>query len=100
MLYSDNKRYFRITNINNDDFIEKLKSSSGLFTDVLKVIPDECISCETTFCMKCNVVKFEKSKKNKYIDRWRDYTNQPALCQYYKEVGKISKVFNRLMRRK
>ena len=100
MLYVDSKRYFKITNINDDNFIQKIKESSKMFTDVLKVIPDECISCETTFCMKCNVVKFQKSKKTKYIDRWRDYTNQPALCQYYKEVVKVSKVFDRLMRRK
>jgi radical SAM protein with 4Fe4S-binding SPASM domain len=100
MLYNDNKRDFRITNIKDDNFIQKLQDSSKVFSDILTVLPNECMSCETTFCMKCNAVKFSKSKKTKYMDRWRDYTNQPVLCQYYKEIGKVSKVFQRLMRRK
>lgn len=99
VFYLDNKENLKITNLNNHDWLYKLQKSTKHLSGILQKLPDECKSCETNFCMKCNVVKFKNSQKTKYIERWTDYTNQPILCKYYKEIGKIAKIFNKKMRK-
>lgn len=90
----------KITNISLGRMPEDLIDFSSKLRADNQCIPDECKSCETSYCMRCNVVKYDLSKKDKYIDRWRDYANQPNLCKYYKTVGKVSKVFHKVLGRK
>jgi len=78
-----------VTNLDDDLFIEHLEKSKCLHSSNFSYLPDACKTCEATFCLKCNPVKFNGSKKDLYIEKWRDYTNQPRLCKIYKTNGKI-----------
>lgn len=57
-------------------------------TDVENV---ECATCVALTCLKCNVKKFELSKKERFLDRWHDYTVQTELCEYFKLCGRIGR---------
>lgn len=85
-LYSEND--FIYTSIFNDNFVEEIKRSHDFFTKH-DTEPDECKDCPAGLCLRCNVRKYDASKKEKLQDRWFDYASQTELCDYYKMVGKI-----------
>ena len=88
-VYEDKSGEHYVTCLSDDFFISELEKSSCLHNDNFGYVPEMCKTCEATFCLKCNPVKFNESKKELYIEKWRDYTNQPRLCKIYKLNGKI-----------
>lgn len=97
-LYGDNKDQHLIGNINNNGIIEKLEKVSKYFgTDIAD--EGECKNCDVSFCLRCNQAKYDNSKKEKYMEKWRDYTNQPNLCKFYKINSNVKKGLD-LFRRK
>ena len=58
--------------------------------------PIECSTCEALFCVRCNAVRYAASKKPTYEERWKDYTNNPNLCRFYKEAGKIARAYHQI----
>jgi sulfatase maturation enzyme AslB (radical SAM superfamily) len=96
-LYSEQKDDHYITSLEDEDFIEKLNKYWLDFNTDFGCLPDECQLCDTNFCLKCNLVKFENSNKIEYFDKWRDYSNQPALCAFYKTSGKIVKAIHKAL---
>jgi len=96
-LYGDGKEKHLIGNINNDSIIEELEKASKYFG---KDIDDEgwCHDCDVEFCLRCNHAKYERSKKEKYLDKWRDYTNQPNLCKFYHINDMVKKGLDLLRR--
>jgi len=55
------------------------------------VANDDCAKCVALTCLKCNVKKFDESVKEKFLDKWHDYTSQPELCEYFKLAGRIGR---------
>jgi len=97
-LYENKSGEHYVTSIDDDDFIEKLSESKCIHTENFGYLPEACKSCEATFCLKCNPVKFNGSKKNLYLEKWRDYTNQPRLCRIYKLNGRIVLAIRELLK--
>lgn len=88
-VYEDESGEHFLTDLNDDDFINKLVDSKNLHDKDFHTIPMQCATCEASFCLKCNSVKFNESNKETYIEKWRDYADQPRLCRFYKLNGKI-----------
>lgn len=98
-LYVDKKEIHEITNINDSNWLENIIQFSDYMSKQHDIMPESCKKCEVNFCLRCNVVKFENSKKDKYLEKWRDFDNQPTICKYYKEIEKVAKVYRYKMRR-
>ena len=96
-VYEDSLSDHYITNLNDDDFIYKIEECNKIHSINFYEEPEECKTCIASFCLRCNSVKYENSKKKEYIDRWRDYTNQPELCEFYKLNGKICLAINEII---
>ena len=86
-IYSKCSNYLKYGNIFDDFFINSLKGANELYANN-DIEPDECKECVALSCLRCNVKKFEESKKS-HLDRWYDYPAQKDLCKYYKLVGVI-----------
>ncbi len=97
-LYEDESGDHYITRLEDDSFIQDLEKSSTLHSKNFQIRPTSCISCEATFCLTCNAVKYDNSKKDNYIEKWRDYTDQPRLCKFYKLNGKIVLAIKELLK--
>jgi radical SAM protein with 4Fe4S-binding SPASM domain len=97
-LYENKSGEHYVTSMSDHDFIEKLEESKGCHSDNFGYLPDMCKSCEATFCLKCNAAKFDGSKKGFYLEKWRDYTNQPRLCRIYKLNGRIVQAVKELLK--
>lgn len=80
------------SSIYDEHFIDKAKKNFDYF-EVGNAINNniECQSCEAMLCLRCSSEKFSYSKKESLYDRWYDNTTQPGLCNFYKELGKISR---------
>ena len=92
-LYGEDKDKHLIGNINNDSIIEELEKINKYFgTDIDD--EGECVMCDVEYCLRCNQVKFEHSKKHKYLDKWRDYTDQTNLCRFYRISDCVKKALD------
>lgn len=96
-VYEDGSGEHYITKLEDDNFIEELIKSTKSHSIDFGVEPDECKNCEATYCLRCNSVKFNYSKKDTYMEKWRDYSDQPNLCKFYKLNGKIVRAVNELL---
>ena len=96
-LYSSNKEQHCISNLTDDTFVYDLEKSHDFHNFNFSFEPLECKQCIATFCLRCNVEKFECSNKNDYLDKWRDYTNQSTLCNYFKINGKVSRALKQIL---
>lgn len=86
--YTDESHEFKYTSIYDIDFVDKIRQNYERFLNN-DVEPEECSNCLATMCLRCNVKKFQASKKSKHLERWFDYTAEKELCDYYKMLGKI-----------
>lgn len=93
----DDKAKHYIGNINNDSIIERLEKTNKYFGNNIDSERD-CIACEVEFCLRCNHAKYKHSEKHKYLEKWRDYTNQPNLCRFYQINDKVKKGLDLLRR--
>jgi radical SAM protein with 4Fe4S-binding SPASM domain len=97
-VYEDASGDHFLTNLEDDSFINKLSESKKLHGANFGIIPTQCAVCEAAFCLKCNAIKYNESKKGTYIEKWRDYTDQPRLCKFYKLNGKIILAINEMLK--
>jgi radical SAM protein with 4Fe4S-binding SPASM domain len=97
-VYEDGKGEHFLTSLDDDNFIEALIESNKTHNTNFGVEPEECRNCEATYCLRCNSVKYNYSKKDTYIEKWRDYSDQPNLCKFYKLNGKIVHAINELLK--
>jgi len=90
-IYSKDNKKLVYANIFEQDFINNIEKTHNYFKSDGDIFdePEECKECISTMCLRCNVRKFEESKKTHFRDKWFDYTSQEKLCEYYKLVGKI-----------
>lgn len=88
-IYSKCSEDFKYGDFFNENFINNIKESHIRYQDN-HFEPEECKNCVAVSCLRCNVKKYEESKKEDHLDRWYDYTSQEDLCDYYKLVGKIN----------
>lgn len=86
----EDKNDHKVTTLHHaDTWLESLIKSSQEHQKVVKYLPEECRTCEATFCIKCNAAKYTESDKENYFDKWNDYTSQPKLCDLYKMNGRV-----------
>jgi len=97
-VYDDKVDDHIVSNLKDSDFIKKLVDSHILHDTNFGYQPLECLDCEAGYCLRCNPVKYEKSDKDTYIEKWRDYANQPILCRFYKINGRIMKALNHIVK--
>jgi len=97
-IYSKYSEKLQYTNIFDKNFINSIRWSNGFYQDN-HFEPDECKNCIATSCLRCNVKKFENSKKETHLDKWYDYTAQEDLCRYYKLVGKIGAAIGSIIKK-
>lgn len=88
-IYSKCSEELKYGNIFDKNFINSIQRANSLYNDNHQQ-PEECDACISTSCLRCNVKKFEESKKQTHLDRFYDYAAQEDLCRYYQLVGKIS----------
>lgn len=96
--YEENKEQHVITNLKNHDFIKKIEESNKFHCQDFGFLPIECKDCDANFCLKCNVVKFSRSDKENYLDKWRDYPVQKTLCEFYHINGNVGKAINQILK--
>ena len=77
------------TNIEHDNFIDRLVETTRLYDSFIFEVPEACQNCSAHYCLKCNSTKYELSKKETYIERWMDFTNQDHMCKLYKHNGLV-----------
>ena len=87
-IYSKCSDELKYTNIFSKNFINSLEKANKFFYDN-HIEPDECHECISTSCLRCNVKKYEESKKETFKEKWFDYPAQKELCEYYQLVGKV-----------
>jgi len=80
-----------IGNVSDEDAIDKVINSSNWFKDFYTNVPEECKGCTNKFCLKCNVVKYEHSEKDKYEEKWTDHTCQPYQCYFFDIIDLVSR---------
>ena len=96
-LYNKNDEH-KITTIYDESWIDSITQTAKEHSKEGQTLPEECKECEATYCLKCNVAKFDKSDKDSYLDKWTDYTAQNKLCDLYKMNGKIVKAMNHILK--
>jgi radical SAM protein with 4Fe4S-binding SPASM domain len=97
-LYDSKKEDHFVTDLNSDDFVKKLESSNKFHCQDFGFLPIECKNCDAPFCLKCNVVKYDRSDKDQYLYKWRDYPVQKTLCDLYKINGKVWMAINQILK--
>ncbi len=83
--------------ISDNDVIEKIKRNNEYFNIPRK--SNDCKNCVITQCCMCNVVKYEYSKKEEFLDRWYDLSCQENQCDMFKEFSKVSISLKDILRR-
>lgn len=98
-IYSEYSNDLKYTNIFDKDFINSIQKANSLYANN-HLEPDECQECIASSCLRCNVKKYEESKKETHLDKWFDYPAQFDLCKYFKLVGKINAAIESILRKK
>lgn len=97
-IYSSKKQELITTSIYDDDFIEKLATSSKSYEKPLKKISSVCDECVATTCTICPVISHEKSEKADFFDKWTDnWVNN--LCGFFKTFGEIDRAVQEIQLR-
>ncbi len=100
-LYDDRQKKFkhRISNIELETVVDDLERMHNEFAVGLQDEGD-CKNCDVNFCLRCNHAKYDQSKRKGYLDKWRDYQNQPNLCEFYKINSVVTKSIHEHRRNK
>ena len=91
-IYSNKIKEHTITNIINkpiESVINLLQKQDNYFSDITMDEPEYCKDCETQVCFRCNCIAYEYSNETEYKKKWKDFSNQKALCKIYKMVSDI-----------
>lgn len=98
LMYTDHQDHI-ITNINEPDALEKLADASLKYTKLLGNMNDDCVGCDTLFCLKCPAGTYElpsnqlhaefkinqqnfNQPQNMYDMKWT--TKNVNLCRVFK----------------
>jgi len=98
-VYSKCSDDLKHSNIFDKNFINTIQRNSVFYKNN-DIEPEECQQCIAGSCLRCNVRKFEESKKETLLDRWYDYPVQDQLCEYYRMVGKVGAAIESILREK
>ena len=100
VIYQENREELHLANIedSNEEFFSKLEVFKGNLINHDYTIPDPCITCPATTCVKCPALKSQISKKMSLEDRWYDDTNQPQMCSFFQYFGIVDRSFQVLLR--
>jgi len=98
-IYSRCSNDLKYTNIFDKNFINSIQKANSLYENN-HIEPEECQQCIAGSCLRCNVRKYEESKKKTHLDRWYDYPVQKELCEYYQMVGKVGAAIESILIRK
>ena len=74
----------------NESYIKKISNTSYRFRNPIQE-RNECQSCTSKICYRCNATCYEYSKKKEYIDRWYDYSSRPFICDLYRQASNVLK---------
>lgn len=85
--YSPSSDDFIFGNISDDDFIDKIKHNYNYF-NAPKI--KECEDCISVNCVMCNVVKYDNSDKDGFLEKWYDLPCQEKQCDMFREFSKVS----------
>jgi radical SAM protein with 4Fe4S-binding SPASM domain len=97
-IYSKYSKDLTYASIFDEDFINSIERANELYKDN-HIEPEVCQQCHATSCLRCNVKKYEESKKETHLEKWFDYPAQTDLCEYYRLVGKISAAIGSILRK-
>lgn len=97
VLYGKEKDKHYITKLQDEEFINKIEESHNFHSKNFNYQPRECLECIASICTRCNAIKFEESEKEDYLEKWRDYCNQPTLCRFMKTSGKVAVALKRIL---
>lgn len=98
-LYDDEEKNDHIvSNLDSDHCIDKLEASNKLHCHNFGFLPTDCENCNAPFCLKCNAVKYSRSNKDQYLDRWRDYSVQSKLCDFFHINEKVFMAVNQIIK--
>lgn len=89
-LYTDYDDHL-ISNIKEIGSVECTIASSKRFEKFWNKQPSKCKNCTNAFCLRCNVAKFQYSKREEYPDKWTDHTVQEHYCYFWDIVGVVEK---------
>jgi uncharacterized protein len=89
-LYSDYDEHL-IGNVSDEDAVQKVINKAEWYKTFWRNQPEECKNCTNSFCNRCNVVKFEHSKKDTYEEKWSDHTCQPYQCYYFDIIDLVGR---------
>lgn len=97
-VYEDEKTQHKVSTLEDDNFVHHIELSNKMHSQDFGFLPIECQNCEVPFCLKCNVVKFTRSNKQNYLDRWRDYPIQKTLCDFYRINSNVLIAINQILK--
>lgn len=89
-LMMPSKKEHYIGKITDDNIVNLLFDKSKKQINKRSEIPDNCASCDSIYCLRCDISKYEVSNKKGYYERLFDYSNQTRLCRIYKLISNIS----------
>lgn len=81
-LYTNYEEH-KMGNISEIKNIPQIINTLKWFKTFFRNEPEECKQCENEFCLRCNITKFESSKKERYEEKWADHNNQKYLCYFF-----------------
>lgn len=70
-------------NLTDIGALEKVINKLNWYKTFFRNEPEGCKQCTDNFCLRCNIVKYEYSKKDTYEERWTDHNSQPYLCYFF-----------------
>lgn len=94
-LYTDYDEHL-ITNIKEVGSVECTIASAKRFDKFWDRQPAKCKNCSNAFCLRCNIAKFQYSKREEYPDKWTDHTVQEHYCYFMDIVGVVSQALKRV----
>jgi len=96
--YSENKQDHFISDITDDNYINKIIDSMNLHLKNNNKLmePQVCKNCFVPVCYRCHIMKYDYSKKEGYFNKWNDDDNQKHLCKLYYQIGLINYAFREL----
>ena len=95
--YSPSVEDFKFGHISDGDLIDKIKRNSEYFK---RETPEKCGECFAVCCAMCNIVKYDNSEKEGFLEKWYDLPCQKNQCDIFKEFSKVSIALKDIIRRK
>lgn len=101
-LYSPDSSIHQVNDLSldNSKFLDNIINNKNNYRKSAQTLPKGCQNCFTHYCMKCNVVKADNSKKTDIFDRWNDYNNDEVQCLVYKHIGKLRLALMQIIEKK